>query len=217
MNRSRADCGAFTGARRGGTLVSWLLTLSILSAFGVTAAMVTPGFLHGSGTLAPTGLAARSPDHQALIDALGALIGRSPKVLAIHDRGPTPYMEVLLWVDDAKNPGTIDGDELALLSHSRVLQTITYYTLAEGGDAARYRRGVDQLGPAFCTQWRAEPDVMARMIGAGVSDMRVEPVEGGPTGPALLRISLTWGPDSTDGPDEASVLVDAAYGHGGQE
>ncbi len=217
MNRSRADCGAFTGARRGGTLVRGLLPLSILSAFGVTAAVVTPGFINASGTVTPTGLAARSPDHQRLIESLGSLIGRSGKVLAIHDRGPTPYMEVLLWMDDANNPGTIDAGELALLSHSRVLQTITYYTLSEGRDAARYRGGFGQIGPAFCTQWRAEPDVTARVIGAGVSDMRVEPVEGGPTGPALLRISLTWGPDSTDGPDEASVLVDAVYGHGGQE
>ena len=217
MTRSRAGCGAVTGARRGGTLASWLLALSILSAFGFTAAVVTPGFIHASGTVTPTGMAARSPDHQRLIDSLGALIGRSGKVLAIHDRGPTPYMEVLLWMDDAKNPGTIDAGELALLSHSRVLQTITYYTLAEGRDPASYHGGFDQLGPAFCNQWRAGPEVMARVIGAGVSDMRVEPVEAGPTGPALLRISLTWGPNSTDGPDEASVLVDAVYGHGGQE
>ncbi|MCH6550395.1 MAG: hypothetical protein IH804_00065, partial [Planctomycetes bacterium] len=158
-----------------------------------------------------------SPDHQRLIESLGALIGRSSKVLAIHDRGPTPYMEVLLWVDDAKNPGTLDAGELALISHSRVLQTITYYTLGEVGTGSGFGGAFDQFGPAFCDRWRAEPDVMARMIGAGVSDMRVEPVEGGPTGPALLRISLTWGPDSTDGPDEASVLVDAAYGHGPQE
>jgi hypothetical protein len=202
------------GARRGGTLASWLVVLSMIGAFGVTAAMVTPRFLAG-GEMPPRTTTASMPVHQRLIESLAALLGRSVAVVAIQDRGATPYEEAVLWLEDIENPGRIDPAELAVISHSRVLQTITYYGLdpdVSGDDVptTAWMERFDLTGPEFAVRWRAHPSVVSRVLAVGVSDMQLERLGTAHRGSGLLRISLTWDSHSTDGADEASVLVEAA-------
>ncbi|MHC4589066.1 MAG: hypothetical protein ACYTAQ_06930, partial [Planctomycetota bacterium] len=182
----------------------------------VTTVVLAPRYLAAEPP-PPQGVAAASVVHQDLIEDLAGIVGRSVGVLAVHDRGPTPYMEMVLWLADV--PGGADGRpdarELAVLSHSAVLQTITIYRLAvdEAGAGPVLDAGGD---PAFCNRWRAHPSVVPLVLARRVSDMRVEHV--GSThdewvawgkwgGLQRLRLSLTWASDSTDGPDEASVLV----------
>ena len=205
------------GRRRGGTLGAVLLTLSLVGTVTITTVVFAPRYL-AAGTLPPQGVAAANVGHQELIDGLARIVGQSVGVLAVHDRGPTPYMEMVLWLTDA--PGGVDGRpddrELAVLSHSAVLQTITIYRLAADEETTAGPARDSRRGPQFCDRWRAHPDVMPMVLARGVSDMRVERVDsdrnewvawGAWGGLQRLRLSLTWASDSTDGPDEASVLV----------
>ena len=51
------------------------------------------------------------PERQQVLTGLAALLGGSLEVLAIHQRGPTPFVEVVLWLEDSHNLGRIDRDE----------------------------------------------------------------------------------------------------------
>ena len=203
--------------RRGGTLGAVLLTLSLVGTVTVTTVVLAPRYL-AADTPPPQEVAAAGVVHQELIDGLARIVGQSVGVLAVHDRGPTPYMEMVLWLSDA--PGGVGGRpddrELAVLSHSAVLQTITIYRLAADEETTAGPILDSRRGPEFCNRWRAHPEVMPLVLARGVSDMRVEQVVsdqdewvawGTWGGLQRLRLSLTWAPDSTDGPDEASVLV----------
>jgi hypothetical protein len=71
---------------------------------------------------------ARTMLHREFMDTLARLIGQSVEVLAVHDHSNTPYAEIVLWQHDTINPGVIDIDELAVISHSRLFKTMTVYT-----------------------------------------------------------------------------------------
>jgi hypothetical protein len=71
---------------------------------------------------------ARTMLHREFMDTLARLIGQSVEVLAVHDHSNTPYAEIVLWQHDTNNPGVIDIDELAVISHSRLFKTMTVYT-----------------------------------------------------------------------------------------
>lgn len=201
---------------RGGTINGMLVTLSIIGALSAATVFVAPQYLSAQPTR-PSAIPASRPAHQTLIDDLATLTTRSVGVLAIHARGATPYEEIVLWLadNDAEgSDGRADVSELAILSHSSVMQTITIYRMT--GDRMACS-GAVRTSPEFCSHWRADPGVDSVVLGRGVSDMRVETVgeredqwgESGRWGALQrLRLTLTWAADSADGADEASVFVD---------
>ncbi len=201
----------------GGTITGMLVTLSILGAVTATTFFVAPQYLTAQPTR-PSNSPADQPAHQTLIDDLATLVTQSVGVLAIHPPGPTPFEELVLWLADNDADGTdgrADESELAILSHSSVMRTITIYRMpsrmpSRAAAAAR-------TSPEFCNRWRADPDVDVLVLGRGVSNMRIETVgeqqdqwgESGRWGALQrLRLTLTWAADSADGADEASVVMD---------
>jgi hypothetical protein len=217
----------FLSARRGGAINGLLVTLSILGALTVGTIFVAPQYLAAQQPQALSVIAAGNPTHQALIDNLAIVVEQSVGVLAIHPRGATPYEEVVLWLldnDDSGAPGRADEAELAVLSHSSVLHTVTVYQMT--GHAAAGSFGVSRTSAEFCRRWRADERVKSVVLGRGVANMRIEPVgeqqdqwgESGQWGALQrLRLTLTWGRDSVDGADEASVLVDTVLFPSGAE
>ncbi len=201
--------------RHGGTINGMLVTLSILGSLTAATFYVAPQYL-AAGPAAPSAVPAVHPRHQRLIEDVATLISRSVGVLAIHPRGVSPFQEMVLWLAD-NDPDGADGradeSELAILSHSSVLHTITIYR-RDGGILSA--AGVARKSPEFCRAWRADPGVSTLVLGRGVSDMRLEMVgeqedqweQSGQWGALQrLRVTLTWADDSADGEDEASVLV----------
>jgi hypothetical protein len=197
--------------RRGTAASSLLLSLLSFGVLAFVAALFGPRYLHATE---PGGLQrhAQVAGHQIVLEGLGRLVSGSQGMIAVHERGPSPFVEVVLWLNDTSNPGVIDRDELVVVGHSRVLRTLTVYqTARQGGatpstwtpDAAELR----QRG--FCDQWRTDPAVRPRVIGTGISDMRIERIEQSGEQRARYAITLTWAADSVDGADEATLFVDA--------
>lgn len=195
---------------RGITLTGLLVALSLATALSVTAAVVTPRYLMAQ-SIGGDVIAARNPVNQQFINGLGALIGRSVEVLAVRPRGATPYSELVLWLDDGERPGRLDPPELAVLSHSEVLQTIVLYQRFDGeSEGLGVLDRAEAQSAGFCDRWRADPLVAPTVLATGVADMRLEQTGRPYEATQRLRITLTWSPESSDGPDEASLLVDAA-------
>jgi len=216
-NPNEGRRGAPRRPSRGGATVGLLVTISLIGALAATAVIVTPAYLHASSSARPEPVIARLPAHQQMIETLGSLVSRSKEVLAVHRREASPYLELVVWLEDGANPGRIDPAEAAVITHSEVLRTISFFGLKEADEAdeAPESKAVGWIGEesdigsaSFCAAWRSRPDVRQRVLGSSVATMEVQRVAEGGDGRALLRISLTWAPDLVDGPDEASVLVD---------
>jgi len=200
----------------GGTINGMLVTLSIVGSLTAATFYVAPQYLSAQPAK-PSTVPAQRSNHQRLIDDVATLVAQSVGVLAIHPRGATPFQEMVLWLADNDADGTngrADESELAILSHSSVLHTITIYR-KDGGSVSTAQAG--RKSPEFCRLWRADPGVAALVLGRGVSDMRVDTIgdqedqwnQSGQWGALQrLRVTLTWAGDSGDGADEAAVLVD---------
>ena len=203
--------------RRGGGSVGLLVTLVLFGGMAVTAVVVTPRYLRAGGTTPLEVVAAREPGHQQVLDAFASLLGRCREVIAVHQRSGRPYLEVVVWLEDARHPGQVDAEELAVISHSAVLRTVALHTLAPPGPGRRDAdvpaqvlvRGSDIRAPSFCDAWRARPDVTRRVLAAGVSELEAEVMESTHAERVMLRISFTWAEETADAADAASAFVDA--------
>jgi hypothetical protein len=190
-----------------------------IGVIGTATLVLTPRhLLAGEADQTARRREAENPSNQRVIDLLAELIARSVRVIAIHQRGSSPYLELVLWLQDVKNPGRIDPEEIIVLSHSEALQTLwcfegpaasTEATDRDTGAWARDASPSDIARRSFCRRWRERPDVRRRVLATGVAAMSVEPVKRGSDGRTMIRISLTWASETSDGPDEAGLVVDA--------
>jgi len=211
---------AFTrrrGPRRGSTLVGMLTTIGVLGAFAVVVYVAVPSGLHGGASDPPPTIAATFEQNQAIIDSLASLIGHSAQVIAVHPRTASPYVELVLRLHGDADVDEIPARELVVLSHSAVLHTVVLYELDDeeregAAKASKLTYTLDELKqPTFCNHWRSDPDVRARLLARGISDMQIQQLESSfEDGTITLRLSLTWSPDSADGGDAAAVLIEAA-------
>ena len=183
-----------------------LVMLAVMGALTATTMVVAPRYLEATPMVPPTATAL-SPLHRDQLETLTRLIGDSVGVVAIHDRGRSPFAEVVLWLTDEVNRGQLDDREFAVLSHSRVMHTVSLYRVP--ADAKGSIQMPDQSlvrEPVFCDRWRANGLVRPLILMSGVSDMEVEQMPD----QARLRLTLTWSGDSTDAADKASAVVGAS-------
>lgn len=192
--------------RRGGSTGFALSLLAGFGTLGATAVFVGPRIISARSSEAEA-VVARDPSHQHTIEIFAGILARSRAVLALHDRGETPYEEIVLWIEDRDHPGQIDPHEVVVISHSKVLQTLTYFEVEKHEGSAPLSFGQLQ-SVGFCNQRRTDPGVNVRVIGAGISDLDLSRQGNIQGSRALMRISFTWASELTDAPDEAVVLVD---------
>lgn len=195
----------------GVTLAGMLTLTAVAATLTVAAVVVTPRFSNAQSV--DSGLiAAKFDTNNQFIHEFAQLIGRSVEVLAIHQRGSSPFLEMVIWLEDHQSPGQPSIDEVAVISHSKILGTIVLYRLPldeKSSTPVVLKRAVLK-GVKFCNQLRANPKSVPTVLATGISDMRVERTGSPYNGAQRLRITLTWADDSSDGSDKASVLVDAA-------
>jgi len=216
--RPAAATPRFTPRRRGGTTAGLAATLLVLGTLTAAAVVFAPRF--GSAGMSSSNTAAPPHERQLVANQLASLLGSSRAVLAVHQRGATPYVEAVVWVDDRVNRGTVDPMEVAVLSHSRVLQTVTWFTVpAVMGDRYEHWSAFNSETlapghmriPAFCDRWRAHQDVAPRVIATGISDLHLQELPHAGQGTAALAIELIWPANSTDSPTETSAQAHVAW------
>lgn len=203
--------------RRGGTTGGLIALLCIFGTLTTAAVVFTPQL--GTADTASGTFTDQPHERQLVANRLASLLGGTREVLVVHQRGPTPYLEAVVWVDDRFNRGVIDPMEVAVISHSRVLQTVTWFALP-AALADQFQQwsdlGADVLDPqrltepGFCDRWRAHPDVTPRVIGTGISDLHLQILQQVDPAHAVLDIELIWPADSTDSPTETSARVHVA-------
>jgi hypothetical protein len=212
-------------ARRGGTTGGVVALLLALGTLAVTALVVRPQFLIATpqSTL-PQEQPALVESHQAVLEAIVEMLGRSEAVLAVHPRDASPYYDVVIWTHDAQHTGRVDRDEIAMLSHSKVLWTLTLHQLAAPAESSApsahpahadqsrmegdtFWRPTAAARPEICEIIRNSIDTQSRVVETGLSDVAFEPVTFQSDQRVLMRVTLTWATDSADGKDRASALV----------
>jgi len=207
--RNRAGAFSLSRKRRRGLSTAGVVTALCVSGTLATAAIVTrPAWLQASVEAGPVPALARAGAHRDLMEVLGRLLSRSQAVLQVHERGPTPYLEIVLWLEDAENIGSPDANEIAVISHSEVLETIVYHALEPDAEEGSTPISTD-FDVNFCRAWRERTDVTRTLLATGVTSMQVEST-GRRGDRAGLRMALTWGAQSSDGADEGSMLLDVA-------
>lgn len=206
------------GVRRGATWPAVLWALFVAGTVVTTAVVVTPRYLQADVDAGV--VSARVEEHQQIFALFVDLVSRSKEVVVVNPRGATPFLELVLWLEDSEHIGVIDLQEIAVITHSEVLQTITMHTFdasavprdrlhPSGGDETpETLERSDMLAPGFCAAFRDRPGVTRRLLARGIAQLDAEPHVDSTAGRAKLRISFTWDEESADGGDEASALTD---------
>lgn len=185
------------------------IVASVVAAglLGAASVVLAPVLVRGDGghTTAEHPAPWRAPRAQ-IERALSDLVARSVDVLAIHRRGALPFTQFVLWERDDEDPGFINFDEVVVISHSRNLQTISVYRVANDEATADQatrkpsrrmsRIEIERLD--FCDRWRADPLIGAAVIGRGVSDATFTLIDETASRSRRLRIRLIWDRESVD-------------------
>lgn len=192
--------------------------MSVTGALAATVWVARPAYLHGQSITYET-VTARSEVHQEIIDLIATMIGSSAEVAAIHLREQSPYLEIVMRIEGEGD--TVEPEQVVLLTHSRLLQTVTLWQMTAGNrppaagetpadnrqpaaGASRALAKADLYKRDFPDRWRSNPAVQPVLLAAGLSDFHVQAMERG-----VLRITLTWDVNSADGEDEAALSVHA--------
>ena len=110
------------------TLAGMLTLTAVAATLTVAAVVVTPRFSNAQSV--DSGLiAAKFDTNNQFVHEFAQLIGRSVEVLAIHDRDNSPFLEMVIWLEDHQSPGKPSIDEVAVISHSQILGTIVLYRM----------------------------------------------------------------------------------------
>lgn len=187
-----------------GKAASASLTIGAAGAIGV-AGIVIP--LRMAGVLqppdaraeTPADIAPADPAHGAIQTGLKELIESAGALIAAHDERGLPAHAVF-WRADTHDLGVVNADEVFILAHHRLLETIVAYAWEGEERGARIESG-RLFSDALFAAWRREPSVQATVVGAGVPDMRLawRAQDGGD---GELTVRLIWGHASADDSDE---------------
>jgi hypothetical protein len=185
---------------------SLLLTVCGGALLMTAAAVLDPSTLQASSTPVTHDEAQPDEQQQRVANALTSLLWNSKQVLAAHNARDQRGAEVLLWLHDEHDVGRTDADEIALVRHNALFQTITVYSVAPKAESGSPQADGDLAAPDFLDRWRAQADVKGRVIATGISDFQIESAV--PSALSPLRLHLTWPGDSADGGMHASNSIE---------
>lgn len=122
-------------ARIGGVLRSMLMFVCGAVVLVGAALMLEPNALQAVGghTLAPAPVHSSQRTHDEFAETLSTLIANCKEILALNNHQPNAQASIVLWVKDDENLGVIDPEEIAVISHSQLLRTVTAYSMEKRG------------------------------------------------------------------------------------
>lgn len=187
-----------------------------VGVLGTAAFVITPRLLEaGTGGGDPT-LVPRDEEHRKQMLMLLEALHRCRAVLAVHDRTASPYLDIVLWGEDLADPDIVNEGEVIVLSHSRLLQSLTIHYLDLEEHAAGESLPPETLRErSFGERWRLRAEVQGRVIGTGIADVRFEPASSDREGQSAQTdgetagylLALTWAQRGADEADAARALV----------
>jgi hypothetical protein len=191
---------------------------AILVAGGVlttTAAIVGPRLLSADDEASRLPVPAQ-PEHAETLSTLVEALEGCKALLIRHDRERTPYLDLVVWTEDRTDPGAVNVDEVLVLSHSRMLQTLSMYVCAGPfGEEVEGLTVETLLDPDFPEHWRMRGDVVGRVLSSGVSEMRFSDhaaqsdhaASSADAGRSRYMVALTWGGVNADESDTGQGMV----------
>lgn len=129
-------------ARIGGVLRS-LLMFVCAAVLLVGAALVLEPTALIAITRPPAPVHSSQQTRNEFVESMASLIENGKDVLAVNSHSPTSQASVVVWMNDDVNPGVIDPQELAVISHNQLLRTITVYSL----ESTRHSAGESDGSP----------------------------------------------------------------------
>lgn len=193
--------------------VTIAVTIGVL---GVAAFVVTPRLLEGGMGRDDAIVVPRYEQNRATALSLLEALHRCKAVLAVHDRIASPVLDIVLWADDENEPNVVNESEIVVLSHSRLLQTLTMHHLQTTSPRGERALSLAEVrDPQFALDWRLRADVEGRVIGSRIAEVRFTPSAQGDSRQAAQTdgkrsgylLELTWAAEQADEPDVARALV----------
>lgn len=191
---------------------------AVLVAGGIlttTAAIVGPRLLSADDDDAALSVPTQ-PEHADTLSTLVEALEGCKALLIHHDRERTPYLDLVVWTEDRTDPGAVNVDEVLVLSHSRMLQTLAMH-VCEGpfGEEVEGLTIDTLLDPDFPERWRMRGDVVGRVLSSGVSEMRFSDhaaqsdhtASTADNGHSRYMVALTWGGVYADESDTGQRIV----------
>jgi hypothetical protein len=185
-----------------------------VGALGTAAFFVTPRLIQADQSDTDPTIVPREEAHQAQMLSLLEAMHRCRGVLAVHERAASPYLDVVLWGEDVHEAGVVNEDEVIVLSHSELLQTLTLHYCDVDPQVADPALPLAEAQQAdFGVQWRLRGEVESKVIGTGISSMRFTPAfDGEQTAQTDAEesgyvLELTWAGEATDEVDQARAPV----------
>jgi hypothetical protein len=206
-----------------------LLTMLCGVAILATSAMLLDAATLQAQSVNGADISATRDAHHAFIRSLAGMLGQCEGVLALRDERDGAETEVVVWLDDSHDVGRVNADELAVVRHSPLFQTVTLYSASDRSDSGSPALGAgtwagaakpsftdavvtlaEIAAPGATDRWRSHPAVGARVLATGISCMSIEPAHPGTDRAlSLFRVRLTWDAESSDGAESASAVVEA--------
>ncbi len=121
-------------------------------------------------------------------------------IIAAHGRDARATLasgELRLWIEDTRDPGVVNEDELLILTHSALLNAVLALTVSPGKEARRGMRSIELFSDDLAGRWRARSDVNQAVTATDVTAMLIEPIGRNDDGVAL-RVRLTFARPGSD-------------------
>lgn len=146
-----------------------------------------------------------SPPNLVVFDGVRRLVDSCAALIAAPKIGVDDRQALLLWISDDRDRGRVNGDELLVLVHSPLLETIEAVGMWEAPPeaAAEALASGDLFGPGAIERWRGRADVASNVIATAVTAFQVEQSGRSPDSTGLT-VRLTFAVPSSDDTETAS-------------
>lgn len=138
-----------------------------------------------------------SPHRRKVVQGLRGIIESSKAVIDARPAPGSTSSDLVLWTEDAADPGAVNQNEVLILTHSDVLEAIVALSKPTENKAAPALPTEAMFDPHLAKRWRSTPNVRTNVLATNVKTMRIEPGDD-LSDESSLSIRLTWAGGSTD-------------------
>lgn len=137
---------------------------------------------------------------------IGEWVRQSRRVVSVAADGR--FADVVLWADDANDPGNVNLNELKVITYDRVLNTLTLHAADASATQvmAPAQVGSEDFGPTF----RGRRDVNAYPLAEGVVGFAATATNGALDGLSYRYLHVDMAMDSPHDADDQTAMIAAA-------